>query len=76
VGYWKKHPKKVLEALLREFHEADWRVLNPPTYYQVKCPCGKHRRSIHLSPSDPNYARNAQAYLHRQDCYRRREGES
>ena len=28
--YWKRHPKKDLEALLGKFHEAGWRIENPP----------------------------------------------
>ena len=67
--YWKKHPRKDMEALLGEFHEADWRIYDPPTYYQVLCPCGLHKRWIHLTPSDPNYAKNALRWLYRQPCY-------
>jgi len=67
--HWKKHPRKEIEALLGEFCEADWRVEDPPTYYRVKCPCGDHQRSIHLTPSDPNYAKNALRWLYRQPCY-------
>jgi len=66
--YWKRHSDKDLEALLGEFHEADWAIEDPPTYYTVKCPCGQHKRWIHLTPSDPNYARNALRWLRRQPC--------
>lgn len=68
--YWQKHPKKDLEALLGEFHEAGWTIVDPrKKYYKVKCPCGKHLKSIHISPSDPNYAKNAISWLYRQACY-------
>jgi hypothetical protein len=70
VGYWKRHPDKELEALLGEFHLAGWRIIDPPTYYQVRCPCGDHKRSIHLTPSNRNYVRNALKWLYRQPCYR------
>lgn len=69
VGYWKKHPKKDLEAVLDEFDAAGWRVDDPPTYYRVRCPCGDHMRWIHLTPSSRNYAGNALRWLYRQPCY-------
>ncbi|GAB3054345.1 hypothetical protein GCM10027079_21090 [Sediminivirga luteola] len=68
--YWAKHPKKELEALLGEFHEAGWRIENPKRkYYRVKCPCGEHKKSVHISPSDPNYVKNTLSWLYRQPCY-------
>lgn len=67
--YWKKHPRKDLESLLGEFHDAGWRIIDPPRYYTVRCPCGRHQRSIHLTPSDPKYAQNALRWLYRQQCY-------
>ena len=60
--------RKDLEQLLREFHHAGWRIENPPTYYRVKCPCGQHKRMIHLTPSNPRYAANVRAWLNRQHC--------
>lgn len=72
--YWRRHPKKHLEALLGEFHEAGWTIEDPPTYYRVFCPCGNHKRWIHLTPSGTNYAKNALRWLYRQECYRRKEG--
>ncbi len=67
--YWKKHKDKDLEALLLEFHEAGWRIEDPPVYYQVKCPCGLHYRWIHLTPSGARYITNVQKWLYRQPCY-------
>ena len=73
--YWKRHPKKELEALLGEFHEANWKIVDPrKKYYKVKCPCGKHTRTIHLSPSNPNYVRDTRGWLYRQPCYPWEEG--
>jgi hypothetical protein len=66
--YWKRHPKKELEALLGEFYEEGWTIQDPPTYYRVACPCGDHMRWIHLTPSDPNYVKNALKWLRRQPC--------
>lgn len=67
--YWEKHPKKELEALLGEFHDAAWRIISPGRYYKVRCPCGKHQRTVHISPSNPNYARDTLKWLYRQSCY-------
>lgn len=69
MGNWAKHPKKELQSLLKEFDEAGWRIQDPPKYYKVYCPCGAHKRTIHLTPSDPNYTLNASKWLHRQECY-------
>lgn len=71
--YWKRHQKKELEAVLQEFHEAGWTVLNPPRYYTVRCPCGEHQRQIHLTPSSANYAKNVLKWLYRQSCYGAKE---
>jgi hypothetical protein len=68
LGYWKRHPKKELEALLGEFHEAGWTILDPPRYYTVRCPCGDHQRQIHLTPSNPTYVKDAYRWLRRQPC--------
>ena len=70
-SYWKRHPKKELEALLGEFHEAGWKVLDPKKggYYKVRCPCGDHQRSVHISPSNPNYVKDTLMWLYRQPCY-------
>lgn len=69
MGYWPKHPKKELEALLGEFHEASWRVERASKYYKVYCPCGEHKRTVHVSPSNPKYAQNVIKWLYRQECY-------
>jgi len=60
---------KELEAVLGEFHEAGWVIQKPKGYYRLLCPCGFHMRSLHLTPSDPNYAKNALRWLYRQECY-------
>lgn len=70
--YWQRARKDV-EDVLVEFDKAGWRIEDPPTYYTVKCPCGTHKRWIHLTPSDPNYLRNAVKWLHRQQCWKDRE---
>jgi hypothetical protein len=69
LGYWKRHQKKELEAVLREFDKLGWRIEDPPKYYTVKCPCPKqHMKHVHLTPSNPNYANDVRAWLKRCDC--------
>ncbi|GAA4855589.1 hypothetical protein [Saccharopolyspora cebuensis] len=68
MGYWKKHPRKDMEKVLEIFHQNGWRVEDPPKYYRVKCPCGDHQRSIHLTPSNPKYGEQALGWLYRQVC--------
>lgn len=73
MGYWQKHPKKELEAVLGEYHEAGWSITKGKKYYKLRCPCGGHLRSIHLSPSNPRYAQESLQYLYRYTCYPREE---
>jgi hypothetical protein len=65
MGYWKRHPQKDLEEVLKNFHEMGWRIIDPPTYYQVLCPCGQHYRWIHLTPSNPYYGNQALRWARR-----------
>ena len=59
VGYWRRHPRKDMERVLREFDARGWRIVDPPKYYKVLCPCGDHMRWIHLTPSNPYYGSQA-----------------
>lgn len=70
MGYWRRHQRPDLEAVLEEFDKAGWRILDPPTYYKVLCPCGSHYRWIHLTPSNPWHGKQAVRWLRRQPCYR------
>lgn len=73
MGYWRRHPKKDGQALLEWFDDHGWKIGNPPTYYTVRCPCGDHQRQIKLTPSDPNFWKNAQKWAQRQSCMMDRE---
>ena len=66
---WRRHPKKDLEAVLGEYYAAGWTVLDGSKYYKVRCPNGCHKRSIHLSPSNPHYGQEALQWLRRYTCY-------
>lgn len=70
LGYWQRHPKEEIETLLSQFDDNGWLVEDPPKYYKVNCPCGSHKRTVHLTPRDPDYVKNALKWLFRQDCYR------
>lgn len=71
-----RHPRKDLEALLREAEGNGWRVTKGK-YYIMWCPCAlKHKRTVHLTPSDPGYVRNLLGWLRRETCWHRdHEGE-
>jgi hypothetical protein len=69
-GYWQRHPKKELQALLILFHEQGWRIIDPPKYYKAYCACSqKHKTTVHLSPSGANYITDKEHWLARQPCY-------
>lgn len=68
VGKPKLH--KEIEALIAEFEAAGWRVVYRKNGYpRVLCPCGDHQRSIHKTPSNPNYGKDTLRWLQRQPCY-------
>jgi hypothetical protein len=64
-----RHPKPELEAVIRELEAHDWRVDRPSTYYRCRCPCGEHSKMLHLSPSNPDYAKQALRWCKRQPCW-------
>lgn len=59
MGYWKRHPKKDLQRVLEEFHRRGWQIIDPPTYYTLRCPCGEHQQQLHLTPSSPYHGKHA-----------------
>ena len=64
-----KHPRKDLEAVLREAEGKGWRVTKGKGYYKMLCPCGRHQKSVHLTPSDPDYRRHLLGQLRRATCW-------
>lgn len=74
MGYWKKHQKKDLEVVLELLHRHGYKILDPPKYYTVRCPCGQHQRQVHLTPSSPNYGKEVIKWARRKDCWRDDEG--
>jgi hypothetical protein len=67
-----KHPVKELEAGLKEAEELQgWRVDGGGrTYFRLRCPCGKHMRWVHLTPSGGSYLRDLLGWLRRTGCWK------
>jgi hypothetical protein len=74
LGYWKKHIKKDLELVLALLDRHGYKILNPPKYYTVRCPCGQHQRQVHLTPSNPNYGKEVIKWARKLNCWRDDEG--
>lgn len=65
-----RHPRKELEAILREAEGKGWRVTKGRGYFKLWCPCPrKCRKTVHLTPSDPRYAQNLKHALARDTCW-------
>lgn len=66
----RRHLAKDIEAVLVEAEAHGWVVLTGPKYWKLRCNCaGKHQRWVHLTPSDPNYAKSLASWLKRQSCW-------
>jgi len=65
-----RHPKKELEEVLTRAEERSWRVTKGKKYFKLWCPkpC-RHRKTVHLTPSDPNYKRNLVKFLENRTCW-------
>ncbi|GAA1771606.1 hypothetical protein GCM10009834_32300 [Streptomonospora arabica] len=65
----RRHPDREFEALLRDAENKGWRVVDGK-YFKLYCPCPrKCKKTIRLTPSDPNYLRNAKGQLRRATCW-------
>lgn len=70
-----RHPKKDLEQVLKAAEEQGWRVERGGRYYTMYCPCDeKHKKTVKLTPSDPNYRQNLLGQLRRATCWKDLEG--
>lgn len=67
-----KHRMPELEAVLRGAERQGWRVTGGGnSYFKMYCPCPeKHKKSVHCTPSDPNYKRNLLGELKRKTCWK------
>jgi hypothetical protein len=65
-----RHPDKDIEKFLQLAERRHgWKFSKGKKYFQGKCPCGKHLKTVHLSPSDPNYLKNLKHKLAGLDCW-------
>ncbi|MGP9725226.1 hypothetical protein ACT3SZ_14545 [Corynebacterium sp. AOP40-9SA-29] len=65
-----RHPVKELEEVIRTAERQGWSV-EKRKYFKMKCPCpDKHMKTVHLTPSDPNYLRNLTGQLKRSTCWK------
>lgn len=61
--------KQDYRAAVAEFRKRGWRVDEDRGGYPLAfCPCGRHKKTIHKSPSNPRYWVNLQSWLDRTDC--------
>jgi hypothetical protein len=63
-----KHPKRKLEKVIRDAEDKGWRFRRGNTYYVGYCPCGKHMKTVHLSPSTSRYEMNLRKWFER-NCW-------
>lgn len=69
-----RHPDKDLESILQLAEGQGWRVIRKRKYYKAYCPCGDHLKTIHMTPSNPNYGLNLTKWLERQPCWEGSDG--
>jgi hypothetical protein len=63
-----------IDAVLKEARNRRWRVERGKGYYKMWCPCpDKHMKTVHLTPSSPNYVRNLVGQLRRATCWDKEE---
>ncbi len=65
-----RHTVKEIEALLRSLESQGWRVKKDRKYYKAYCPCGLHKKTVHLTPSTTGYLRNLVGWLRRETCWK------
>lgn len=70
-GYWLTHSDKHIQVFLVELANANWRIIDPPKYYQCLCPCPmKHKIIVHLTPSDAYYLSHLRQFARNRTCYK------
>ena len=66
----RRHPNKDIEIVLVDAEAHGWTVTPGPKYWKLFCTCpGKHKKWVHLTPSNPNYVNNLASWLRRQPCW-------
>ena len=66
-----KHPDKELRKTTDAADAQGWKVTRGKKYFMMKCPCPeKHKKTVKLSPSNPNYGRELLQWLERYTCWK------
>lgn len=74
MSHHPKHPKKELREVTDSADAQGWTVTRSKGYFMIKCPCSeKHKRTVKLSPSNPNYKRELLGWLGRYTCWKELE---
>ena len=64
-----RHQKPELEKILRAAEVQEWRVVKAKKF-KMYCPCSRqHMKTVVLTPSNPNYAKELRRYLARETCW-------
>jgi len=63
---------KELKAIRKEAERQGWRVFRSPRgYWKMYFPCpDKHKKTMHLTPSDPRYVLHLLGELRRATCWK------
>ena len=65
-----KHRHPDGETILRSLESQGWTLTGGgKQHFRAKCPCGQHMKSIHTTPSDPNYYRKLRTRLKNHTCW-------
>lgn len=67
-----RHTDKELEKVLASAERQGWTIKKRPNgYFKLYCPCDdKHMKTVHCTPSTPNYRRNLLGELRRKTCWK------
>jgi hypothetical protein len=64
-----RHQKKDIEVVLARAEAHGWRIDSTvKKHWKAYCGCGKHLKTISLTPSDPNYPTNLLQWFKR-NCW-------
>lgn len=63
-----RHPIQELEKILQDAESKRWDVRKGKKYYRMRCPCGDHQKSVHLTPTSV-YPLNLLGWLRRTGCW-------
>ena len=64
------HRRREGEAILRSLERQGWSLTGGGrSHFQAKCPCGLHRKTVHTTPSNPNYYRKLRTRLNHYTCW-------